>query len=642
MAMMNRVTRRDAAVLVSILVAVMLAVPVFVWAQASTKVVEVAVSGNQNINADTIKNAVALKVGDDYAEQAVEKDRASIMSLGYFVAVTVHKEDTAGGMKVTYEVTENPKLSGVKVTGSEPIPAAKIAEAMKTKVGHVLNTTTLNQDIEAIQAEYQDQGYIAYVTADVGVDPQTGVLTVPILVHVVESVEVTGNKKTKSYVFLREMKTQPGTVFNVKTLKDDIIKIYNLDILEDVKQYQITTGTEQGRVKISIPVVEKKTGQVSLGVGYSSRQKLVGQARLSETNFRGKAQGLNLLWEQGTSDAVGGSASYEVGFYEPWLDSRHTSLNVSAFNKIVYRFSSGVFGGQTVDDETYNERHKGFDATVSRPMSEKTRVYLGGRWSNVEANTDLLGKTGTLEEVEAVDDSLNRLIQQGDIAVASLRLVHNTRDFELDPAAGGYEGVSLEVGTGDGQRFPEKLTQLVTPAEGSTPAVYRSVYPAVPIEGAFQKLSIDVRRYFSKGGAKTSPQDKRTTLAVRFRAGIANGTLPFSQQFFVGGGESLRGFREDRFWGNNMMLVSAELRKPIAPSIAGVLFADYGAAWDGDTAFFVTDEQLSQHKSFVGNFGVGIGMRVSTPIGYLRLDYGKGIGPDAEGARTHFSMGHAF
>jgi len=106
-------------------------------------------------------------------------------------------------------------------------------------------------------------------------------------------------------------------------------------------------------------VVDKKTGQVSVGLGYSSRQRLVGQARLAETNFRGKGQGLNLLWEQGNGDAVGGGASYELGFYEPWMDKRHTSLSLTAFNKITYRFNSGVFNSSTfADDQTYNERHK--------------------------------------------------------------------------------------------------------------------------------------------------------------------------------------------------------------------------------------------------------------------------------------------
>ncbi len=604
------ITAVGRAMAILLIVALIGGAPAF--AQDTVKVAQVAIAGNQNINADTIQNSIKLKVGDDYTEQATNEDRAAIMQLGYFVAVTVHKEDVPGGIKVTYEVTENPKINDVKIIGSDPIPAAELLAIMKTKPGQVLNTLTLNQDIEEIQGHYTDKGYIAYVTADVGVDSATGVLTIPVLVHTVESVQITGAKKTKDYVFLREMKTKPGTIFNINTLKADILKIYNLDILEDVKQYQIQTGAEMGQVRVILPVQEKKTGQVSVGVGYSSRQRLVGQARLSETNFRGRGQGLNLLWEQGTVNAVGGPASYEIGFYEPWVDKQHTSLSVSAYNRVVYRFASGVFGSTTISDETYSERHRGADLTLSRPISEPTRIYFGGRFDDVENDEDLLGQTG----------DLYKIAQSGTIGVGSVKLVHNTRDFDLDPASGGYNAVSLEVGSTDAVRF--------------VPVVEGTGFQEVPFSGWFNKASFDIRRYFSRGGPKTKPDDKRVTLAVRFRGGIASGTLPFFEQFFVGGGESLRGYREDRFWGNNMLLASIELRKPIAQAISGVLFLDYGDAWDGDPVFDITE--LPQTEGFKGHYGVGVGMRVTTPIGHLRLDYGIGT----EGGRTHFSMGHAF
>ena len=98
----------------------------------------------------------------------------------------------------------------------------------------------------------------------------------------------------------------------------------------------------------------------------------------------------------------------------------------------------------------------------------------------------------------------------------------------------------------------------------------------------------------------------------------------------------MRGYREDRFWGTKMLMATIEYRRPIAQSIGGVLFIDYGDAWDTSPEFNITE--FTQHQDFDGNLGYGIGMRVSTPIGHLRLDYGIG----SEGSRTHFSMGHSF
>lgn len=621
--MVDRITRTRGLALFAAIAMLIGGLPTNLAAQGNDKVVDVAITGNVNINTAAIMNAVSLKAGDVYTDAAVEKDKAAIISLGYFSAVTVHKQDVEGGVKVTYEVTENPKVAGIiKITGNEPIPVDTVLGLMKTKSGQVLNATVLNQDIAAIQEYYGEKGYVAYVTEEVGVNPQTGELTIPILVHRVESVEIKGNKKTLSYVFFREMKTKPGTIFNRNIFRDDLMRIYNLDILEDIKQYEINPGSEIGLLKIVIPVVEKKTGQVSLGFGYSSRQRLVGQASLRETNFRGRGQGLNVLWEQGTTEAVGGSSSYELSFFEPWIDKRHTSLDVSLYNRLLYRFSSGVFntGATFGQDKFYNERHKGGELTVSRPLNDRLRTYVGGKFENVDADPKLLRNSdGTVS-------NLVNIVQTGNIASGSLRFVNNTRDQDINPAIGGYDALSLEIGTVNGTQYTDKDAQnntLTAPL-------------ALPLRGGYEKTSIDFRRYFSRQGRRVNPQDKRTTLAVRFRAGMASGALPYFEQFFVGGGDSLRGYREDRFWGTRMLLTSVELRHPISQGLIGVVFVDYGDAWGTASQFSIPE--LPQHNGFSGSVGAGVGMRVTTPIGNIRLDYGVG----SEGARTHFSMGQAF
>ncbi len=601
--------------------AVLLVSAVALFAQAGT-ISAIEISGNKNINSDTILNALGVKVGDDATDANIDKGRDSIMALGYFSVVTIHRDRTDAGTKVTYEVTEYSKIADIKIEGSDPVAPESLLEVMRTKPGQVLNDTTLNRDIEAIQTYYGDAGYIAYVTEDIAVDPETGILTVPILVHKVESVEFTGLKKTKEYVLTREMKTKPGKVFNVKTLREDIIEIYNLDLFEDIQQYRISPGVDPGTVKIVIPVVEKKTGRVSFGLGYSSKQRLIGQVSVSETNFRGRGEGLNLLFEQGTTQAVGGRYSYELGFFEPWIDKKETSLNVNLYNKIRYRFSSGVFSSNTKNkDDFYNERRKGADVTLGRPLSDKSDIYLTARAENVETNPQLLSLN--------LDNNLLTIAQEGDVYSGTLKYVRNTRDIDLDPAAGSYASYAVEVGHGDTTRY--KLVPGLDAGGNPTNLIVPSA-----LEGMYEKFTVDYRRYFSKGGAKTAVNDKRTTFAVRLRAGISGGDIPFFEQFFVGGGESLRGYKEDRFWGDKMAVASLEFRKPLAQSVVGVIFCDYGSAWGGDPWYTVAS--FPQSNGFKGHFGAGLGLRINTPIGNLRLDYGHG----SEGGRTHFSIGHAF
>src|SRR5262249_45137630 len=149
----------------------------------------------------------------------------------------------------------------------------------------------------------------------------------------------------------------------------------------------------------------------------------------------------------------------------------------------------------------------------------------------------------------------------------------------------------------------------------------------------------EVREYFPLRGARrrNKPDEDKPSLALRFILGSTAGTSPFSEQYFLGGAESLRGYREDRFWGNSQVLGSIEYPQPLARRLKGVVFLAAGDAWGGPY-IDVTIAGFPQTSGFALHVGVGFGIRVGTPIGPLRLDFGFG----SEGARTHFSIGNVF
>ena len=92
----------------------------------------------------------------------------------------------------------------------------------------------------------------------------------------------------------------------------------------------------------------------------------------------------------------------------------------------------------------------------------------------------------------------------------------------------------------------------------------------------FKKYVSDTRRFFPIGRTKV--------LAMRFMGGTVTGNAPYLEQFLIGGTESLRGFRNDRFVGTRMALLNTELRFPISQNLLGVLFVDVGDAWGGPVA----------------------------------------------------------
>ena len=119
------------------------------------------------------------------------------------------------------------------------------------------------------------------------------------------------------------------------------------------------------------------------------------------------------------------------------------------------------------------------------------------------------------------------------------------------------------------------------------------------------------------------------------KGGTETGTVPFFEQYFAGGNDSVRGYNEDRFWGRNSVVATFEWRKPIQEQFSLVTFVDYGGAWGG----YAGSPGFEQSASAKFHYGYGLGIRFRTPLGPIRLDYAFN---DQGGSRAHFMIGTSF
>jgi outer membrane protein insertion porin family len=597
------------------------------------KVTDVVIVGNKKVSTDVILQALRIKKGDTFYEANLRGGVTDIVNLGFFYEdqVTGKSEPVAEGVKVTYTVVEHPVVTRIDITGNTALSKEDLTEKpgsakLLTRVGTVLNTTDVAKDLLAIAAVYRAKGYEAIVsgaalgpsegassvpdraTLEKMVTPE-GVLTITVIELRVESMTVTGLRKTYPNVVIRELKVRPGDLYDTNKLAKDLQRLANLDLFESIGPPRLLPGSDLGFVRIDWPVVEKKTGQISLGLGFSSPQGIVGRAEFAESNFRGKGEGLNLLAELG---GRAGRSSFEVSFFEPYIDSKHTSLNVSLFNKVIYRFANSVITTPTLNntDSLFNEVRKGGTISLSRPFTEQFTGVVGLRHENTNLNVPSSLANNPTEPAF--------IFQSGSVDSFNLRGILDNRDLALDPAKGGMHSLTGEFG-------------------------YANVEKLSP--GMFMKFTADLRRYMSGGKRIYAPvAEKKQVLAARLLIGTASGSVPFVEQFFVGGADTLRGYLESRFWGPHMFLASMEFRKPLGggnAAFTGVAFVDVGDAWGTD--FFLPDasdpsHRFRQHSGFSPHGSIGAGLRISTPIGPLRLDYAYG----SEGGRTHFSIGHVF
>lgn len=620
------------------LAAFVLFAPTAALAQQGQTISEIEFRGVKSTSRFALELATKLKPGAPFDNAQFQADIETIKQQGLYATVGGRTETRPDGrLAVVYDVVENPTVTNIVVTGNRAIKTEEIRKQVQTKEGQVLNTNILEQDIQRVQRLYADAGYIAFPDARIGIDPRTGILTIPMIETTVESIQIENNKKTRPYVILREMKTKPGEVFNRNVFQRDLSRVYNLGIFEDFGNVRQVPGSDVGKVGIILPVQERRTGQVAVGLGYSTRQRLVGRLELSESNFRGRGQGLNFAWEVG---GVASRNSFEVGFTEPWIDRRNTSLSVNLFDRVVYRFSRAFSEDATQgqDDDPYYERRRGGSVTLSRPFTDTTRGFITARTEAIKANNLRLNYNNlTNDEVANIRGSL---VQNGDVNALTFRTATNTRDNDLDPASGFFFSPAVEVGRSKFDYEKPRINPNYI-SDTATPGIPRILFDQRAERGPFAKYNLDARSYFSLNGRRqpgSLTQPKRV-IATRVLVGTSSGNIGFSEQYFIGGAETLRGYRDDRFWGNNLFLASAELRLPFdnRGTVTGVLFTDIGDAWGASEANREDIEDFRQHGNFSPSLGAGLGIRLRTPIGPIRLDYGFG-----EVSRLHFSIGQAF
>ena len=599
--------------------------------QLTGRISRILIVGNQNINDAAIRGVITsagLKLGAPYTAENAAAARDAVKAMGYFNGDIglAGGQDPAGGVDVTFTVKENPVIKTIKFTANTPngeptIASSKLKSLMTTKEGQVLNTNVLVRDLDNLfnhtTSYVYQQGFIFDVSSDINIDPLTGVLTIPLVEAHINSIKITGLKTTKPVVVTRELHSQVGDVLDEKKLQKDLTRVYNLQLFDEVGPFD-PSSTDVGKVDITIPITEKRSGQVSVGVGYSSTQKLVGQAELAQNNFRGLGERVSLQWQVGGVDS---QSSLEFGFFEPYLDKKHTSLDLDLYDKAIYRFnSSGLTGitGNTGDTSTntgntntYVERHRGITVGINRPVNDALTVGLTGRTETV--STDNFNVSTTDQYIR----------QKGNVTGLGLRGVQSNRDNEFAPAAGGLTSVSYEL-----------------VGASTQPADSLAVSPLAPGREYFTKLGLDVRRYNSLQGPRKPGnfnQPKRV-LATRLLIGATAKNVPFFEQYFLGGADSLRGFDQDRFWGSNLALFQAELRVPVGKdnNFQGVLLFDGGDSWNS----IYQVQGLTQDTAFKFRYDYGVGVRLVTPIGPIRLDYAI---PNGGGSgRTQFSIGQSF
>lgn len=560
-------------------------------------VTKISVKGNKITKAEDIEAVVTTKPGMQLTQEGLAKDLHAIYSLGWYYDLQPEFTKVPEGVQLTYHVLENPVYKQLEVEGNTKISTAEIEKILDLPKDQIINIKDVNIKVQRLEAEYNKQGYILARVADIRMLPD-GTLLLLVNEGIVEDFKVKGNVKTKDYVITREMKLKKGEPFNAKDARRSMQRIYNLGYFEDVN-IKLNPGQEPNGVEIEITVVEMNTGTFGIGAGYSNADGFIGMVSVGDRNFRGTGDSVNVRWEFGGED----EKNYEFTYVKPWIDDKETKATLMLYD-VTNEYADYDIDAHEI--ARYDKKRRGQELTFSRrtdnefisnyvTLKNRDDIYKGEA-DGYEGDTDQYYEnqfTGSAHDKPYYPRTAQERRDENFGLTRSITLgrVFDSRDNIYDPHEGKRIGYSVEW-AGLGGDFD------------------------------FTKFTADWRYYYRAGG--------ECVWALNLGAGWADGDMPLSQRFSMGGSDTLRGYEDDQFRGNSMLKGTLEYRFPIIKKVQGVLFTDNGYAWDKR---FQDDFDLGLIKN-----SFGAGLRINSPLGPVKLDYGWGD----DGGMFHFSFGGQF
>ena len=451
---------------------------------------------------------------------------------------------------------------------------------LKTKSGQIYNAEEVEASIADLTDEVGKLGY-AFVDIDPKLDkrPNEQLIDLTYVINegsrvYIERIDVIGNVRTLDEVIRREFRLSEGDAFNTALLRRSRQRIQNLDFFERIDLRNLP-GSAPDKTIIEIEVVEKSTGELSFGAGFSTSDGVLGDVRLTERNFLGTGRSVsaNFRLSQRTQQI-------DLSLTEPYFLDTNIAAGVDVFRRET----------DFQDEGSFDQTTTGGALRASYPITEHLRHGLKF--------------TVREDEIENVDNDASEFIQ-------------------------AEEGDDLSVILGQALTY-DRLDNRLLPTEGYRIKLDQEF---AGLGGDTQYLKHELV------GSYYYPFTPSWVLNLRARGGYIFGyggeDVRLFDRFFLGG-SSLRGFRfagvgprdgdtNDALGGNALATATAELRFPLGlPEeyrVFGRIFTEGGTLTGIDVPNGVDDEDLQDSGSLRASAGIGLSWL--SPLGPIAVDFSE-------------------
>ena len=552
---------------------------------------------------------------DQYSKQKLSGDletvRAYYQNHGYLefavdstqVSITPDKQD----IYITVNVVEGQqyKVSDVKLAGQFIVPEDDLKKLVTLKSGDTFSREKVTNSTKAISDRLGNEGYsFANINAnpDINKEGRTAAFTFvvdPGRRVYVRHINIFGNARTRDEVIRREVRQMEGGWYSIELVNRSKERINRLGFFSDVTVDSPPVPGTTDQVDVNFTVVERQTGSIQLGAGYSSAEKVVLSTSISQNNLFGSGNSLTLSVNSGSI-----SRTYALTYFNPYWTEDGIGRSWSVYDRTINTTSlTGV--------SPYMTRTIGGDIHLSVPLSE-TNAYSFGMGYESTAVTVI--SNSPIQYLDFVN-------QFGDVAKtlkADVGFSRDSRDSILYPTKGLNQRYSLEAGLPGGDLKYYRATvneQLLTP------------------------IGYDISLSFSG--------------QLGYGNGYGGMPLPFFKNFFAGGVGSVRGYYTSSLGPHTQTIVGNTLNLGGTEMITGsmeALFPMPGLKNDKSfrlSTFIDAGNVYGNGGGFslgLLRYSAGVGLSWYSPMGPLTFSYAVPLHaqPLDNIERLQFQMGTTF
>ncbi|WP_454061364.1 outer membrane protein assembly factor BamA [Candidatus Nitrospira salsa] len=527
----------------------------------------------------------------------VERIKEAYMNRGYLdvqVGVpSIELDEQKEWFDVNFPIVEGEPyiVNSIAIKGNTIFTDQELEEGLSIRAGEVFQRAQVREEVARLTDLYGERGYaFAEPVPSIQPDPESRSTEIVITIKEgelirIRDIRITGNGKTRDNVIRRELRVDERDMIDSVAMKRSFERLNNLNFFETVEI--LPQQIDEGQVDLEVKVKEKPTGSFSIGGGFSTLDQFTAIADITEGNLFGLGYTGRIRGQVGGRRTLG-----VITFRNPALYDGLTSMQIDGFQT-------------NTDFLTYREKKTGGNITFGRSFSE----YISGSFTFVAERIRISRPRSDAPELI--------LSQVGNQTTTGFRtaIFRDSRDFFLDPRRGARVGVNASFGT-----------ELL----GGT--------------NDFYSVAFDALRY-----TPLPIWDLR--VATRARVGVAKGyngdAVPLPELFFVGGINTVRGFKFGRagpvtasrtlLGATKQLIFNVDLIFPILAEakLNGVVFFDYGEGFSKTKAL---DICCNLRPS------TGLEVRWISPFGPLRAAYGVPISRRSGEKRGvfEFSVGSVF